>query len=120
MKRPEEMTKPELQRYLRMLERKSNAHPFGNPRMATILMLKSGMATASAALVMLVITVAATFAFLNKGAGFIDGTHLVLIAFILVGGLIIYFSFVFGRAAKVRAEISKTKKLIEMSSGDRV
>jgi hypothetical protein len=88
--------------------------------MAMALRIKSGMATFAATVVMLVITAAATFAFVNKGSGFIDGTHLVLISFILVGSLIIYFSFVFGRAAKVRAQIGKTKKLIEMSSGDRV
>jgi uncharacterized membrane protein YqjE len=50
----------------------------------------------------------------------ITGTHLVLIVCILVFALVIYFSFVFGRAAVLRAEITKTKKMIELKAGEKV
>ena len=60
------------------------------------------------------------YAFIQKGEGFLSGNHFVFIFLILAFSLVIYFSFVFGRQAKLKAEISKTKKLLEMSSGESV
>ncbi|HLF82604.1 MAG TPA: hypothetical protein VI837_00350 [Blastocatellia bacterium] len=54
------------------------------------------------------------------GRDVLSGTHIVIIFGILAASVVIYFSFVFGRAARLRAEITKTKKLIEVVSGDKV
>jgi DNA-binding Lrp family transcriptional regulator len=62
----------------------------------------------------------AAFVFVSRGPGFIDGWQLIVIFGIMAVALVIYYSFVFGRSAKLRAEISKTKKLIEVSSGENV
>ena len=70
----------------------------------------SGLATLGAALV----------AFLVSGPGFLSGTHLVIIFATLAAAVILYFSFVFGRTARLRAAITKTKKEIELSTGERV
>ncbi|WP_170826592.1 hypothetical protein [Alteromonas confluentis] len=45
---------------------------------------------------------------------------MVIIDIAMIAGLVIYFSFVFGRAAKVKVEITKTKKLIEIASAENV
>ncbi|WP_235582381.1 hypothetical protein, partial [Rhizobacter sp. Root16D2] len=42
----------------------------------------------------------------------------VLLVLIMAAGLVVYFSFVFGRTAKIKLEISKTKQQIEIASGD--
>lgn len=52
--------------------------------------------------------------------GLLSGTHLVLMVLICAFAVVIYFSFVFGRAAKLRAKITEKEKLLEMSSGDKV
>ena len=59
-------------------------------------------------------------AFMKTGKDFLTGNHIVIIFGILAVTILIYFSFVFGRAAKIKTEITKTKKLLEMSSGDKV
>jgi hypothetical protein len=50
----------------------------------------------------------------------VSGNHLVMIVGIVAGAIIVYFSFVFRRAARVRMEISKTKTALEMGSGEKV
>ena len=62
----------------------------------------------------------ALYAFIEKGPGFMSGQELVILFGLMIFGLVIYFSFVFGRAAKLRLEISETKKSLEMSSGENV
>lgn len=49
-----------------------------------------------------------------------SGQQLVILFALMIFGLVIYFSFIFGRAAKLRLEITKTKKSLEVSSGDNV
>ena len=46
----------------------------------------------------------------------LEGNHIVMIVGIVAAAIIIYFSFVFRRTAKVRMEISKTKAALEMGS----
>jgi len=72
--------------------------------------LISGLATLAAAL----------YAFVAVGPGFLSGDNLVFIFGMMIAALVIYFSFVFGRAAKIRMEVSKTKKLIELASAENV
>jgi CheY-like chemotaxis protein len=50
----------------------------------------------------------------------LSGTHIVIIILIVVFGLIAFSSLVFGRAARLRAQISETKKEIELITGDKV
>jgi thiosulfate reductase cytochrome b subunit len=49
------------------------------------------------------------YAFLKKGPGFLSGNQLVIIYLIMAFGFIIYFSFVFARTTKLKAQITKTK-----------
>ena len=60
----------------------------------------------------------ALYAFVSRGEGFLSGYQLVLIFLILVGALIAYLSFIFGRVAKAR--ISDTERDIELSIGEDV
>jgi hypothetical protein len=83
-------------------------------------MLKGGFAGGGALVAGLLTLGASLFAFLKKGPGFLNGNQLVIIFGMMIAGLVIYFSFVFGRAARVKMEITKTKKAIEMSSGANV
>ncbi|HEX8247227.1 MAG TPA: hypothetical protein VF599_03505 [Pyrinomonadaceae bacterium] len=116
MQNLEKMTKKQLEAHLRYLERELKE----TSRFNYAALMKGKNATIYAMVASLIIFGVSTFAFIQRGEGFVSGLHLVILAFILVGGFIIYFSFVFGRTARIRGEISKTKKLIEMSSGDRV
>ena len=50
----------------------------------------------------------------------LSGTHIVIIILILAFGLIAFSSLVFGRAARLRAQISETKKEIELITGEKV
>ena len=50
----------------------------------------------------------------------VTGTHLVVIYAIIAFALVIYFAFVFGRVANLKAEITEKKKLLEMKAGDKV
>lgn len=59
---------------------------------------------------------AAFSAFVEKGEGFLSGHHLVALVAIVAVAFVAYFSFVFRRTTKLRAEISETKKLLEMTS----
>lgn len=82
--------------------------------------LAKGMfATGGALLCGLSTLASALYAFVTVGPGFLSGENLVLIFEMMIAALVIYFSFVFGRAAKIRMEISK-KKLIEISSAENV
>ena len=56
----------------------------------------------------------------TSGKEVLSGTHLVVIAVVIAFSVIIYFSFVFRRRSRLKAEISKAKAKIEMVSGDRV
>lgn len=106
------LTKRELELKLTELEKEyelARKGMFWGPIMA-ILSLIAGLMCLGGAL----------YAFLEKRPGFLSGTHLVIFYLIMAFALIIYFSFVFGRRAKLKAQITKTKKLLEMSSGERV
>ncbi len=83
-------------------------------------LLKGGFATVLAFLAGIMSLGAALYAFLKKGPGFISGNHLIVMFALMIGALIVYFSFVFGRAAKLKMDIRKQKKLLEISSGDNV
>lgn len=56
----------------------------------------------------------------GKGVQFISGWQIVAIIGIFVAGLIIYFAFVFGRRARIKAEISQTIKQLEIEAGEKV
>ena len=47
------------------------------------------------------------------------GQHVVMIVGILAAAIIVYFSFVFRRVAKIRLEISRTKAQLDMASGEK-
>ena len=105
-------TKDELKLQLKKLEKE---YELANGGIA-VGHIKTGMAMLSGILTLS----AALAAFLIKGAGFISGTHLVIIFGLLIGGLVIYYSFVFGRSAKIKIEITETKKALEIMSGENV
>jgi hypothetical protein len=106
------MTEPELKARLEELR-----HDYDLSRTALI---KGGYITYAAFASALATIGMGLYAFLQKGEGFLNGSHFIAIFLILAASLIIYFSFVFGRQAKLRAEISRTKKLLEVSSGESV
>lgn len=106
------MTKEELKARLEELR-----HEYDLSRTALI---KGSLMTFAAIGSGLTTLVIGLFAFLKRGEGFLTGNHIVAIFLILAFSLIIYFSFVFGRQVKLRAEISRTKNLLEMSSGESV
>ena len=54
------------------------------------------------------------------GRTFLSGTHIVIIVGIVAASLMMYCAFVFGRAARIRAEISRTKKMLDIEAGDSV
>lgn len=105
-------TKEELKIRLKELEKEYELANRGIElgRIKTNMAMISGLVTLFVALA----------AFLVAGSGFLSGNHLVIIFGMLIAALVIYYSFVFGRSAKVRMEISKTKKLLEISSGEKV
>jgi preprotein translocase subunit SecY len=59
------------------------------------------------------------FTFLKRGEGFIGGKDFVLLAIVVCLGLFLFYSLVLSRTARIRAEISKTKKSLEVVSGDK-
>jgi hypothetical protein len=59
-------------------------------------------------------------AFVSRGEGFLSGTHLVIIFVALSATWISYFSFIFGRRAKAKAEFSETGKSLELKMGGSV
>jgi len=77
---------------------------------------RSGLKIGSITALVAIVAVIFSFSPLTGKGGVLTGVHYVLIALIVAGGIIVYFSFVFRRVAKVRMEISKTKTLIEMGS----
>lgn len=81
---------------------------------------KGIFATGSAIVAGLISLGGGLYAFVKKGPGFLSGIHLVFIFAIMAAALVIYFAFVFGRTARVRAEINETKKLLEISAGEKV
>jgi nitrate/nitrite transporter NarK len=112
MSHPTPMSKKELELRLKELE-----HEYALARAGLTMgiwgaggVMLSGLATMILALIPIIVV----------GKMFLSGTHLVIIFFILAAAVVIFFSFVFGRTAKIRAEISETKKLLELSSGDKV
>jgi hypothetical protein len=106
------MSKRELELHLAELKEEYSLARMG---------LAKGGLTVMTAIVGLVCTLGVSlFAFLKRGEGFINGNHYVALVLIVAFAAVIYFSFVFGRTAKLRAEISETRKLLEMSSGDSV
>jgi hypothetical protein len=113
MNNKQSLSKRELETRVRELENEYaytlSLAGLGKGMITTMMVIVSGLLTLIAALI----------AFLWSGPGFLSGTHLVIIFGILAAAIVVYFSFVFGRVAKIRAEINETKKLIEVSSGDK-
>lgn len=56
-------------------------------------------------------------AFMTSDREFLTGNQLIVIFMILAVALLIYYSFVFGRMIKIKADISKTKQKIEIEAG---
>ena len=112
MAKKEQKVKQELEAHLYALEREYDLAHDG--------LIKGKIFSLSAIASVLATMVIGLVAFLKQGNGFLNGNHIVAIVGILAFALIIYFAFVFGRAAKLRAEISKTKKQLEMVAGDKV
>ena len=71
-------------------------------------------------IMIIALVVIALLAIIRTGIALLTGNHLVAIIGILFAFLLLYFAFVFGRVAKIRAEISKTKKQIEVEAGESV
>ena len=53
------------------------------------------------------------------GDDFIRSTQYLFILGILITGLLVYFAFVFRRVIKLKGEISKTKKSLELEAGSK-
>lgn len=67
------------------------------------------------------ITVFLTSAALNAiGKALLTGNQIVFIIGIVAGSIIIYFAFVFGRAAKIKAQITKEKQELQIEAGKKV
>jgi len=80
--------------------------------------LIKGMKAASAAMLSGFFTLMASgVVLIVSNKELLTGIQLVLIFAILATAIIIYFAFVFGRAAKIKVEISKEKKKLEVDSG---
>lgn len=77
---------------------------------ATFAAMLSGLMSLLATAVVLVMT----------GKTLLTGNQLVIIFGILATAIIIYFAFVFGRAARIKAQINKEKKELEVEVGRRV
>ncbi len=77
---------------------------------ASIAAMLSGSLTILAAAVVLIMT----------GVELLSGSQLVVIIGILATAIIVYFAFVFGRAAKIKARIDKEKKEFEVEAGKKV
>ena len=74
--------------------------------------LTKGFKGTTGAMISVSITlIVALIGFLITGSGFLSGNHIVIIFGILAATVIVYFSFVFGRAAKLHAEIQKQRNL---------
>jgi hypothetical protein len=112
MSKAKPLSKKELEIRLKELE-----HEY---ELARAGLAKGIWATGGAMLSGLLSLAIAVIALIWTGKEFLTGTHLVIIFFILAAAIVIYFSFVFGRTSRIRAEISETKKMLEMSSGDKV
>ncbi len=83
--------------------------------------LEKGGRAVNLAFVSGIITLAfGAITFITAGVAYLSGSQFIVIVLILALSLIIYFSFIFGRVARLRAEITKTKKSLEISSGDKV
>jgi uncharacterized integral membrane protein len=54
------------------------------------------------------------------GTYFLSGGNIVALILALIVGFLIFYAYVFGRAAKLRAEITQTKRTIELIAGDNV
>lgn len=65
----------------------------------------------------LISLVLAFIAFITTDREFLTGNQLIVIFIILAVALLIYYSFVFGRMIKIKADISKTKQKIEIEAG---
>jgi hypothetical protein len=59
-------------------------------------------------------------AFVTRGEGFLSGTHIVLIFVASNATLVSYYSFIFGRRARARAEFSEAGKSLELKMGGSV
>lgn len=77
---------------------------------ATFAVMLSGLMTLLGVAVVLVLT----------GETLLTGNQLVMIFGILATAVIIYFAFVFGRAARIKAQINKEKKEFEVAAGKMV
>ncbi len=105
-------SKAELEAHLRELEREYELARMG---------LARGFITALAGMLGVVVTtLAALVPVLVLSREWISGLHLVAIIGILATALVIYFAFVFGRAARIQAEISQTKKRLDVEVGRKV
>jgi hypothetical protein len=72
-------------------------------------MLSGGMSMLAGAVVLIM-----------TGVPFLTGNQLVYIVGILATAIIVYFAFVFGRAAKIKAQINKEKTELHMELGKSV
>jgi hypothetical protein len=77
---------------------------------ATLAAMLSGLMTMLAAGVVLVMT----------GKTLLSGNQLVMIFGILAVAIIIYFAFVFGRAARIKAQITREKHELQVEAGKKV
>ena len=64
---------------------------------------------------LLLIIGSATYAHVKTGQALLSGLHLVLITLISVGGLLVYFAFIFRREARIMAQWEKAR--LEMGAG---
>lgn len=102
--------KEELELQLKRLE---------NERELSLAGLLKGSTTAIAAMVSVLATIGlAILSVALTDTSVISGTHIVIIAALVVFGLVAYFSFVFRRRVKLNAEIEETRAKLELLTGE--
>ena len=99
----------ELSFQLELLNRKYDLAVQGMNRGSTGVGLAAGLA--------LVLVVSAAWTYNTKGTAWIGGAWVTFIFLILVGGLVLYFAYVFDREADIRGEISETTRSIALFTG---
>lgn len=82
-------------------------------------MLKTGLHKGMISVIVIIIALASTLSFGAKAALLNGNQYLVLVG-IVAAGILVYFSFVFGRGLKLKAKVSQKIQELEVSTGKKV
>ena len=82
--------------------------------------LIKGLNSVLATIIALILTIIASLIpIIFVGREFMSGTHVVIIVALVIVGVLGYFFLLFGRVGRLRAEITSTKKLLEIVQGQK-